>query len=168
MGRSRCSSPFPPRLAGKLVAHIPPNCWWMSRRRCFHSELKLPNHPWQWFSKVVCNDRMTLHCRGEPGPEHAPGRRRSSGLFFEGNRLLELLSAAEVPPEAAEEASEPSSEAEGLASESAAESESSKASEEPYSALAGTFGWLSRGQWAKLSSRTQIAAGRHEFLPLRR
>ena len=52
------------RLAGKLVAYIPPTCSWMSRRRCFHAELALPNHPWEFFSKAIFNGRTTLQCRG--------------------------------------------------------------------------------------------------------
>ncbi|CAL1127806.1 unnamed protein product [Cladocopium goreaui] len=88
------------KLAGKLVAYIPPTCSWMSRRRCFHAELALPNHPWEFFSKAIFNGRTTLQCRGEPpkldpdlGNNMRTGRRRSSGLFFEGNQLFELQKA---------------------------------------------------------------------------
>ena len=113
----------------------------MSRRRCFHTELQLPKHPWQYFSKIICNGRTTLYCQPPkvllgfalgifawflsfgfeespssgfvvffflvlltPRLEHSNtvrrGHRRSSGVFFHGNRLLELKRTSSSSAEA--------------------------------------------------------------------
>lgn len=185
------------KLAGKLVAYIPPTCSWMSRRRCFHAELALPNHPWEFFSKAIFNGRTTLQCRGEPpkldpdlGNNMRTGRRRSSGLFFEGNRLFELQKApssssssseAEAEdPEATAEAS-PKATAEGEATDAAEAAEAAEASQVPdaqaeevrskasspsedMNAQEMEALFSNNGRLARLTAIRQISAGRHEFL----
>eukprot|EP00435_Cladocopium_sp_Y103_P039077 s675_g10.t1 len=178
------------KLAGKLVAYIPPTCSWMSRRRCFHAELALPNHPWEFFSKAIFNGRTTLQCRGEPpkldsdlGTNMRTGRRRSSGLFFEGNRLFELQKApssssseaeaadepeatAEASPEATAEATAEATEASQVPDARAEEEVRSKASSQSEDMNAQEMEALfsNNGRLARLTAIQQISAGRHEFL----
>lgn len=171
------------KLAGKLIAHIPPNCAWMSRRRCFHTELQLPPHPWQYFSKIHRTDRTTLYCQPPAPPQQSRsvrrGNRRSSGIFFEGNALLELrrsstdsvatgsmLGAAAGAAAAAANALaaelKASDSFETLEDESG--TDESEASELRMEHALTAFEHGSSAQFARLTSVRPISSGRHEFL----
>jgi len=116
-----------------------------------------------------------LQCRGQPAttePEESTGmrfgRRRSSGLFFEGNRLFELQHAPSSGSEAEGEASEnpevqakPSPEGEDPEN-SASQSESLSENEMDQQQMEALFS--DNGRLARLTAIQQISSGRHEFL----